>query len=335
MISAWAMIHAMRAWEGERHWQRARPLARALSRTDWKASDAEFAALLDAAGRAVAAEPDNAYYRYWTAVYRWRWLRMQADEPTASLPVNDRTVAAAQRIVGELNEARTRAPTFGLVYTILGQIELNFLKRPIGYDHVQAGHLLSRNDGYAAYIAGEADARRGQFDTAAKKFHEAILIDRTMIDDVVDCYVSDVERPDLAADGVGDDFMALLKVRDALRKQPKWKDLSDKVEARAYTVLEAECKSPDARPWKFASLGAYQRDHGRNEESERNMARALQGEPTNVYWRCHRAETLYKLGRTREAIEEARLALQQHPDAPEAKAAIKLVTGGAAGNRPG
>ena len=86
--------------------------------------------------------------------YRWRWLRMQADEATANLPVNDHTVAAAQRIVGELNEARTRAPTFGQVYTILAQIELNFLKRPLGYDHIQAGHILSRTDGYAAYIAG-------------------------------------------------------------------------------------------------------------------------------------------------------------------------------------
>jgi tetratricopeptide (TPR) repeat protein len=327
-VGAWAMIDATRAWQGERHWKRARPQALALGRKDWRASDAEFASLLNAAGAAIAADPDNAYYRYWTAVYRWRWLRMQAGEATANLPVNDRTVAAAQRIVGELNEARSRAPTFGLVYSILGQIELNFLKRPLGHDHIQAGHLLSRNDGYAAYIAGEADARRGQFDTAAKKFHEAILIDPTMIDDVVDCYVNDVERPELAADGVGDDFTALIEVRNALRKEPKWKDLADKAEARAFAVLQAECEAPNAAPSKLASLAAYVRDHGQLEQAERYMARALQGAPTNVYWRCHRAETLYKLGRTREALEEARLALQQHPDAPEAKAVMKLVTGG-------
>ena len=327
-IGAWAMVHAMRAWEGERHWHRARPRALALGRKDWKASDAEFAALLDAAGRAVVAEPDNAYYRYWTAVYRWHWLRMQANEASTSLPVNERTVAAAQRIVGDLNEARARAPTFGLVYTILGQIELNFLKRAVGYDHIQAGRLLSRNDGYATYIAGEADARRGQFDTAAEKFHEAIRIDRTMLGDVIDCYLYDVERPDLAADGVGDDFMALINVRDALRKESKWKELSDKVEARAFAVAEADCKAPDAPPWKLVSLSSYQGDHGRYDEAERNIARALQGDPTNLSWRCYRAEMLYKLGRTREAIEEARLALQQHPDAPEAKAVMKRVLGG-------
>jgi tetratricopeptide (TPR) repeat protein len=327
-MAGWAMIGAARGWRAERHWAEARPLVSVLGRKDWKGPDTEFANLLAAANAAVAAEPDDAHRRYWAAIYRWRWLRMQADPQTQSLPVNDRTVAAAQRIIGDLNEARTRAPTFGLIYTILGQIELNFLNRPVGYDHVQAGYRLSRNDGYAAVVAGEADAGRGNFPAAAERFREAIRIDRSLIDDVIDCYLDeDISRPDLAADPMADDYFALVRLRDALRKEPKWKEVADKVEARAMGVLEAESNQPDAPPWKLAMVGAYHQEQARYDQAEKYLARALQGEPTNVYWRCRRAEVLQKLGRTREAIEEAQLALQQHPDAPEAKAIVKYLTG--------
>jgi tetratricopeptide (TPR) repeat protein/O-antigen ligase len=326
-VSAWALVDAARAWQAERHWARVRPLARTLERKDWNGTDAQFRALLDAAGRAVAAEPDNAYYRYWRAIYRWYWLRTRASAETGVLPVNAQTIAAAQRIISELNEARVRAPTYGLVYTILGQVELNFLQRPIGYEHIQAGYRLSRNDAYAALVAGEVDARAGDFDAAAKKFHEAIRIDREMVDDVIEVYLSEVNRPELAADGVGDDFFALMRVRDALRAREEWKPLAAKAEARAAAVLDAESRQPGAPPWKFASVGTYHQEQENYDQAERYFARALQGEPTNLHWRVRRAECLHKLGRTREAIEEARLALQQHPNAPESKAMMKLITG--------
>ena len=325
--AAWAMTGAVRAWQAERDWHDARRLAGALNRRRWKAPEYDFSRLLTAATAAIEAEPDNAYYRYWTAIYRWRWLRMQADPVTDKLPVNAGTVAAAQRIIGDLNEARARAPTFGLVYTILGQIEMNFLDRPLGYDHVQAGYRLSRNDGYAAVVAGEADARRGHFAAAAERFREGIRIDRTLLEDVFDCYLRDVNRPDLAPDPIADDFLALIDLRNELRKEPKWKELSDKVEGRAFEVMEAECQSPDASPGKLANLAAYLQQHEHYDRAERYFARALQGEPTNLYWRCYHAEVLQKLGRTTEAIAEARLALQQHPNAPEAKAVVKSLTG--------
>jgi len=325
-VAAWALVGATRAWQAERHWTSVRPLARRLERNDWRGTDAQFRALLDAAGRAVAAEPDNAYYRYWAAIYRWYWLRAQAD-PQAGLSVNDQTVAAAQRVIGELNEARTRAPTFGLVYTILGQIELNFLGREAGYAHIQTGHRLSRNDAYAAFVAGEAAARRGDFAPAAEKFRESIRIDREMLDDVIDVYLTDVARPELAAEGVGDDYFGLLRLRDKLRAKDEWKPLADKAEARAHAVLTAECEQPGAPPWKFAAVGTYHQEQQRYDPAEKYFARALQGEPTNLYWRVRRAEVLHKLGRTREALEEARLALQQHPNAPESKAIMQLLTG--------
>jgi O-antigen ligase/tetratricopeptide (TPR) repeat protein len=327
-IAAWVLIDAARAWRAERHWSRTLPVARSLARNDWTGPDARFAALLDAANRAVAAEPDNATYRYWAAIYRWYWLRAQAD-PQAGLQVNDQTVVAAQRVIGELNETRVRAPTYGLVYTMLGQIELNFLGRESGYAHIQAGHRLSRNDAYAAFVAGEADARRGEFDKATPALHEAIRIDRDMVDDVIDLYLDDVNRPELAAAGIGDDYFALIRLRDRLRANDEWKALANQAEARAAQVLAAECERPGAPPWKFASVATHYQEQQRYEPAEKYFARALQGEPTNLYWRVRRADVLHKLGRTAEALAEARLALQQHPTAPESRAMMQLLTGGA------
>ncbi len=326
-ISAWGLIGVTRTWQAAGHWTRVRQMARALEAKNWKGSDADFSALLDAANAAITAAPDNANHRYWAAVYRWRWVRTQADAKTGNTPVNEQTVAAAQRIIGELNEARTRAPTYGLVYTILGQIELNFLQRPIGYEHIQTGHMLSRNDAYAAFVAGEAETRRGNFEKAQANFREALLIDPWMVDDVIEVYLTDLNRPELAGDAVGDDFMRQTHLRDALRKQEQWKSLADQAEERGFAALEAETKRPDAKAWKFAMVGTNHEAHQRYAEAERFYARALQAEPTNLDWRCRRAEMLRKLGRTREALEEARLALQQHPDSPQAKQMLSLITG--------
>jgi tetratricopeptide (TPR) repeat protein len=325
-IAAWVLVDAARAWRAERQWTRIRPMVRALERKDWAGTDEQFRALLDAAGRAVAAEPDNAYYRYWAAVYRWYWLRAQAD-PETGLTANDQTVIAAQRVIGELNEARIRAPTYGLVYTILGQIELNFLGRASGYAHIQTGHRLSRNDAYAAFIAGEADARRGDFDRAAATFHEAIRIDPAIADDVITLYLDEVNRPELAADGIGDDYFALIRLRNRLREKEEWKSLAEQAELRATAVLTAECERPGAPTWKFGIVAMLYQDQQRYQPAEKYYARALQADPTNLHWRVRRAEVLHKLGRTGEALAEARLALQQHPNAPESKAIMKSLTG--------
>jgi tetratricopeptide (TPR) repeat protein len=326
-ISSWGLIGATRAWQGERKWVRARTM---LNGEDWRGTAEEYAALVTLADEAIAAEPDNARRRYWASVYRWRWLRTQADETTGRTPLNEQTIAAAERIIAELNEARRRAPTYGLPYSILGQIELNFLNRPIGYDHIQAGYRLSRNDAYATFVAGQADVYRGDFASARQKMNEAVRIDNEMADDVIELYLSeDVDRPALAADAIGDHFLLLIRLRDALRKDPRWRDLAEQAEDRAFAVLIAETQRPGgATAWKFSMIADWHHGRERYAQAEQYYARALLGDPTHLHWRCHRAEVLHKLGRTREALEEARLALQQHPNAPEAKKLIETLTGG-------
>lgn len=92
-------------------------------------------------------------------------------------------------------------------------------------------------------------------------------------------------------------------------------------------MLEAQCQEPDAAAWKFAMLAAYRTDQKRYDVAEKYLVRALQDEPSNMWWRIRRADVLQKMGRTREAIEEAQLVLRQHPTAPEARAIHAQLTG--------
>lgn len=331
LTAAWTLTGATRAWVAERRWERVQTLASRMARQDWKGSDAAFAALVAAAADAVAAEPDNADRRYWAAVYRWYWLAREIDQNSGNVPVTAANINGAQRVIGELNEARARAPTFGLIYTILGQIELNVLDRPIGYSHIDAGYRLSRNDAQATFVAGQADARRGRFELARQKFVDAVRLDASTVDQVIDVYLYQVNRPELAADALGKDYFALIRLRDWLRLNDvneEWKDLAVKAEARAMDVLARRCAGPDAPALYLGILGAYHQENQRYEQAQAYLARALQIDPANVDWRARHAEVLYRLGRTREAIAEARRAVQLDPGHGEAKRVLTLVTGG-------
>jgi tetratricopeptide (TPR) repeat protein len=327
-VGLWAVIGAKRAWRAEHHFARAQRLSWRLADKEWRGTDAEYADLLDTASAAVAAEPDDAYHRYRAAFYRWNWVAAQTDEQTGRPLVNDRTVAAAQRVVDELNQARTACPSYGLAYTLLGQVELKFLGRPIGYDHIEAGWRLARNDPDAAFVAGQADARRGRFDDAARKFDEALRIAPGMVDRVIAVYLDQYNRPELAADAIGTRYLELITLRDALRKRPEWKDLAERAEAKAFHVLDAETRRPGAATWKFAMLAWYRAEHGRTAEAEQLISRALQDEPANMAWRIMRAELLQKLGRTQDALAEAKNTLNMYPAAPEAQALMKRLLGG-------
>jgi tetratricopeptide (TPR) repeat protein len=325
-VGTFAVVTAVRAWRAEDHFNHAERLASALDDAGWRGSDAQYAALFDAAAAAVRAEPDNAHHRYRAAYYRWMWVASQVDEQTGRVRVNDQTVSAARRVVDELNDARASCPTYGLVYALLGQIELKFLNRPEpGYAHIESGWRLSRNDADAAFVAGQADARRGRFDDAARKFDDALRINPNVVERVIAVYLHQYNRPELAAQGIGNRYVELIRLRDELRKRPEWAELATAAELKAFDVLEVECARGDAPAWKYGMLGAFRTDQKRYVEAEKWIARAMQDEPANMHMRVRHAELLHLLGRTPEAIDEARHVYKMYPDKPETNALMKLL----------
>src|SRR4051812_32626976 len=107
------VIGAGRARAADSRWNDVTRIAGELSDHDWKVDREKFDQLLADCFATVAAEPGSAYYRYWSAVYRWRVARNSFEPGDAQL------AAAARTVVDELNVARTLCPTFGPIYSML------------------------------------------------------------------------------------------------------------------------------------------------------------------------------------------------------------------------
>ncbi len=326
-LVVWAVIDATRAWRSDVHFQEARATAASMRENDWKATPGERDALLAQSSAAIAARPDDVYIRYWCAVWHWRIERERYDRSDPKL------TDAARAAVAELNAARACCPTFGSPYTVLGQLERNYLDLPIGITHIHTALRLAQNDGTTAEVAGEIDARRGRWDLAVPELRRAVTLDFTQMPDVCDLLLKDLHEPQRLMEVAEPSWYRMMFVSSAMQKIPSLGDEWKLAHARGADLLESDA-TVEPNGWKFATIAAYRTSLGRYENADENYRKALELEPTNLDWRLNHAELLRLMGRNDEAIGEAQAALRQHPNDPRAKKFIDELTAKLAATRP-
>ena len=323
LVAGSAITDATRTWLAEKRWSDARRLANRLEARGWDGTADEFAALYRLGDRALAVQPGSAYYAYWQAVYRWHEAAGHRDDVTRLL--DETGTALARRSIDLCNRARRLCPTYGEVYTFMGQIEWHYLDLPIGITHIKTGFRLARNDPTAAFKAGEVDALRGRFDEALPAFLHAAALDYTKIYDVTNLYIA-MGQPAEALRIGAQHWRDMRHVMGALGLDGTYPEVVTEARSRLIDLLEAECRNPNAPAVDIAYLGGYCADHGRYHEAERHLARALAMEPGNADWRLTRARSLEQLGRRAEALDEARAALRLDPQSSQAKALVERLT---------
>src|SRR5262249_7529067 len=149
------------------------------------------------ASAASAWEPGDAQYRNWLNVYRWYSIA-RIDPEVGRVIVDDEALGNARRIVAELHATRTLCPTYGLPLATAGQIELLFLAdTEAGERHIEHGYELARTNPRCCFIAGMLDAHRGRWDESREKLGRALILGASL-DDVMDVYLRQNDRPDLA-----------------------------------------------------------------------------------------------------------------------------------------
>ncbi len=215
-LTVWVLIDAEHARRAEANWIIAQRFARRLESTDWTGDPGEIAALHDYADASINDQSDNAYRRYRRAVYQLRLAAHQYDDGSPQL------LQAFQRVIEQLNIARANCPTFGPIYTFLGQLEYQHLDQPLGITHIQTGALLDLNDSTAWFAAGRSDAQRGRFDSANVKFRHALDLDYSQMDNITDFYLDELHEPQQAihlAEGVP---YRMRQVGNALMRRPEY-----------------------------------------------------------------------------------------------------------------
>ena len=318
--AVWALLEARRTKVADAHWRKAQPIVRQLERKDWEGTRQQYDRLIAPAQAAIDAQPESAYYRYWTALYRWRQSRRTRDDNDPML------LPEAKQVVAELHEARRLCPTYGPIYSVLGQIEYTALNLSIGLTHIRTAARLEPNDPNILFIVGRSDARRGKFDEAKEMFRRAITLDGSVINDVIDLYLDELERPELAIDVASDHDYRMFQVSAALDQEPKYKELARKAYVMGVELLEKKVQGPDARSYDLGELANRLASLQRDAEADKYYVRALEKDYTSLFLRTQRALCLHRLGRITEAIEEAQRAARQHPESPDAKVVLELVS---------
>jgi tetratricopeptide (TPR) repeat protein len=315
---SWAMIGSSRAAAAEFHWNKVDSLAQKLEVSGWeKASDIEYVELLRDAGAAATWQPDNAEYRYWLNAYRWNALARNIGRQDGRLVLNSAALDFVRRIAGELHAVRPLCPTYGLPYSLAGQLEAFVLRDPQGPGHLRAGAVLAPTNPAVVSAVAELDARDGRRDESRAKFRKAILLGKRA-SDVTQVYLA-LGRPDLALDIAKDDGRTLIELAETLETNGSAPDVARQARARSSDLVRAAAEAPDASADSLASRADMLARQGELAAAVDFYRRALARDYANVGWRMGLAQVLVKTGKIEEAKREASLCLRLRPETADAR----------------
>ena len=322
LVFGWALWGANSARCGADNWRQTLYLENKLIEKDWQASNAEYAEILTRAQQAAQHQPKNVRYRYWLNVYRWRAVSRVTDPNSGDLVLTPDILEFTRQIVDELHYARTLCPTFGATYCMIGQLEYFILEKSEGAQRIRTGYQLAPCEATACYIAGLLDTKEDRLEDSLAKFQRALELNGSLVSEVIDVYVHQLNRPDLAVVLAADDIGRLSQVARVLSEMTTYQELADQARAEVARLLEEKCAQPDAPASALASLaGVYYREKNYKAAGEYYF-RALALDYSQVGWHLNRARALAELGQISEAIREARIVLRLRP---QMASALKLI----------
>jgi len=321
-VFSWALAGANGARRAEGYWKQALRVERDLTEKGWLGSDAEFTEILSYTAAAADLQPRAISYRHWLNAYRWRAISRVADPNSGQIIMTQQSMEFVRRIVAELHQARALCPTFGPTYCVAGQLERFVLDDPAGAAHIRTGYRLAPYDATTCFTAGLLDAQEGKLEDSLAKFTRAVQLSGDYFPDVVDVYVFEFNRPDLAVSLAGDDYGRLGYVAGVLSELTEHQDLADQARASVARLLKEKCSAADAPASALATLAylcARQQDHAAAIEYFR---RALVLDYGQVQWRLAQARCLSEMNLVPEAMHEARICLRLRP---QMTAATRLI----------
>jgi tetratricopeptide (TPR) repeat protein len=321
---AWALLTANNARLAEAHWKRAEATAYYLEAEQWRGSEQAQKYLFDHAQAATNDEPDNIQYHHWLGVYRWLSLTPYVDPNTNQLHPQARPWA--RQLVDDLYRARPLCPTFGVLCSLAGEIEMFTLADPNGAVHIRQGYRLAPCNGPVCLIAARADAAEGAAEQACEKLTRAVRLDGTTFGQAASLCIDDLVRPDLALKLAGQDAGRLSHVAGLLAASDQHTELAEQVRAKVYELLARRTQEPDAPAATHIAMARRAEREGDSDSALEHYRLALRKDYDQVGWHYELACLLARVGRVEDAIHEARICLRLRQDyAPARRLLEELV----------
>jgi O-antigen ligase/tetratricopeptide (TPR) repeat protein len=313
----WAIMGADNARRAYADWENVKNTEKQLIKNNWQGSDEEYGKLISFAKEAVTAENDNAIYRYWYNVYRWRnECRTDKGLPNSE----EQTEAAASDIVKELDKVRQLCPTFGATYCVQGQIEKSIFGIESGLEKIHKGFLLAPCDPIVCFTAGAADIEEENIERSVEEMKKAVELREDIFRDAADIYVKKINQPAPAIEIAGDNIDRLGYLKEIFSGNEEYKEYAKEVERHLIEVLEKECSRADASTIAILSLAnIYKQQPEKKTFAAELYRRAVSRDYAAVDIRLNLARILAETGKKEDAIRESRICLKLRPQSKEAE----------------
>jgi tetratricopeptide (TPR) repeat protein len=327
LLLGWAVLGAARSTAAESYWNQAASAEGWLEQNGWEGSANDFARLIENATSAADLDPANAIYRHRAIVYRWRKIASERDPENGAVLLSKLDLQDVKQIVQDLHAARLLCPTLGSNQSMAGQLERFVLSDPAGPRHIRQGYRLSPDDPVTCFAAGLLDAVESKWDDSLAKFK---TLNSSMFSDIVETYVHQVNRPDLALAAAGDDPERLMKLAEILQTLPdgteadqKLKQMAEAAKQDAIARIKVKVNEPHASPALFAQMGYISAEEGDPNAAITYFRRALAMDYGNVNWRLGMARSLKDIGEVQQALAETRICLRLRPQDQGARRLIQ------------
>jgi O-antigen ligase/tetratricopeptide (TPR) repeat protein len=333
VIFLWAISGANKAYAAERHWQEVRHLERQINvNNQWSGDTQKYERLLFDASDAVACQPDNIEYNYWLNVYRWMALKQKIGVGAGAASL-DELKSATRKIVADTHRAALLCPTYGPIYCLMGQLEYYVLAEDgsAGAKHIQTAFKLAAGNMQVCFSAGMADIKTGDIENSLVKFKRYVDLGGDF-DEVIDIYLGQVNRPDLAILIAVDNPQRLSRLIDALSQTRQsaagvdYNDLAEVLRKEIITMLESKCQQPDASAGNMAILAHTYYQQRNLDKAIRYYRRAVALAYDKVRWRLALARLLAENNQVDQAIHETKMCLSFVPDLPAAQQLLQKLT---------
>jgi O-antigen ligase len=350
-LLGWTVSGATRAALAEHHCNQVLPLEAQLVGNNWQGSPDQYTQLITHAQAAADWDPGNVEYQTWLGIYRWHDSLRDATWNSLNDP---QRAALFEDLIAKFQQCQQLCPTYGLSYSMAGQIRYMGLHDRNGAAEIRTACMLAPTHKAVCFVAGhlnalEAQARDttrlwqwpwwgveysssvdGQWAQVREQFQRALALHYPG-PEIFNVLVQEVERPDLAVDVFRDDWETLYALADVAEKNTTFADLAPAIRTRAHAVLQAdaqaELQKPHPKVQTLAAMADLLARQGDLAGAVRYYRSAIVGSYGNAQWHFALAKILAHSGQTKQALEELGISLRQNDPAlsdPQRKIADQL-----------
>jgi O-antigen ligase len=312
-VWAWSIRESYAAYLGERWWSAATAIDSTIQRKPDVATDDVYLDRIAAAEGAFQSQPQNVKYGYWLSCYRWELLSRDAETASGQPMMDAAALPYVERIADELFQLRRICPTYGPPYALEGQLRWFVLGQPHGADLIRTGAKLASYDPPTCLVAGELAAREGRMQEAEALLTRAVQLQPSFYDEVIQLYLTEVKRPDLAEALAGDDYRRLYALAGAFEKLPDYANRIDATKNRAEDALRKYVAGGTPDTAAIAQVARLDHDRGNLKQAIDLYSRALSHDYQQTEWHLALAHALAENGQVEEAIHEVKIVLRLRP----------------------